>query len=168
MKNLMAVCVLLMLAACASTPKVDSHPANVSAKSNADDAAMKAAAELEARKLADEVTALQKQSVYFGFDKFSIKPEYRDVVQQQANFLKAHSNDIVTVQGNTDERGSDEYNLSLGDKRANAASNALKILGVPASQINTASLGESKPRLTCHAEKCWKENRRDDFSHKIN
>lgn len=104
----------------------------------------------------------------FDYAKFSVKPEYQDIIQKQAQFINDHKNDIVTVEGNTDERGSSEYNLALGDKRANAARNNLKLLGVPDAQINTTSLGEDKLRLSCHEEKCWAEDRRDDFVHKLN
>jgi peptidoglycan-associated lipoprotein len=124
--------------------------------------------QLAADKLAASTQYLQKQSIYFDFDQFAIKPEYRDVIQQQAELVIAYKNDIVTVQGNADERGSDEYNLALGDRRANAARKNLELQGVPSSQIKTVSFGEEKPRLSCHEEKCWKENRRDDFIHTVN
>ena len=176
MKNMVLVSILVLLTACASTPKNDSPASqpgktdSSSAKSNSD--AIKNAeiesTRLAAEKLAAEMRDLQKKSVYFDFDKSELKPEYRDVVQQQAVFLKAHKNDVVTVEGNADERGSAEYNLALGDRRANAARKNLEQLGVLATQIKTVSFGEEKPRLTCHEEKCWKENRRDDFSHKLN
>ncbi|MGB8410375.1 MAG: OmpA family protein, partial [Gallionella sp.] len=86
---------------------------------------------------------------------------------KQAAFLKAHNNDVVTIEGNCDERGSPEYNLALGDRRADAARKSLEILGVPETQIKVVSFGLEKPRLTCHEERCWKENRRDDFVHKL-
>ena len=123
---------------------------------------------MESKKLAAEIQELQKQSIYFDFDKADIKPEYKDVIVKQAEFIKAHKNDVVTVEGNCDERGSTEYNVALGDRRANAARNSLELLGVPETQIKTVSLGEEKPRLTCHEENCWKENRRDDFVHGLN
>lgn len=176
MKNMVLVSILVLLTACASTPKNDSQASqpgktdSSAAKSNSD--AIKNA-EIESRRLAAEKLAaemrdLQKQSVYFDFDKSELKPEYRDVVQQQAAFLKAHKNDVVTVEGNADERGSAEYNLALGDRRANAARKNLEQMGVIATQIKTVSFGEEKPRMTCHEEKCWQENRRDDFNHKLN
>ena len=111
---------------------------------------------------------LEKQSIYFDFDRYAVKPEYRNIVQIQAEFIKAHKNAMVTVEGNADERGSNEYNLALGDKRANAVRKNLELLGVPATQIRAVSMGEEKPRLSCHEEKCWKENRRADFAHKLN
>ncbi len=186
MKNIAIVSVLLILGACASTPKVQSTPPSnkasessmkanpapvmtASPDSKADIEARRLAAEkLAAEKLAAQIRDLQKQSVYFDFDKSELKPEYRDVIQQQAAFLNAHRNDVVTVEGNCDERGSDEYNLALGDKRANTALKSLEVLGVLPTQIKTVSFGNEKPRLTCHEEKCWQEDRRDDFNHKLN
>lgn len=179
MKNIAVVLVLLLLTACASTPKpippketanstplVNNHApiTSITPDVNADIESRKLAAE----KLAAEIRELQKKSVYFDFDKSVIKPEYLDVIRQQAEFIKVHKNDIVTVEGNCDERGSSEYNLALGEGRANAATKSLELLGVPATQIKTISLGEEKPQLSCHAEKCWQENRRDDFVHKLN
>ena len=111
---------------------------------------------------------MQKKSVYFDFDKYVVEPVYRDVVQQQADFIKDHGNEAVTLKGNADERGSDEYNLALGEKRASDVRKDLELLGVPEKRITILSLGEEKPRLTCHEESCWKENRRVDFVYNPN
>jgi peptidoglycan-associated lipoprotein len=124
-------------------------------------------AEVSTSDLSAQLNEMQKQSVYFDFGEFVVKPEYSGLIQRHAEFLKAHPNTIVTLQGNTDERGSSEYNLALGDRRANAVRKALEVLGVPDSQIRTVSMGEEHPRLTCHEEKCWKENRRTDFIGKL-
>jgi len=187
MKKIAIVSVLLLLAACSSTPKIDSSPVSQPSKTNISPAISQTAekntsvssavssADIEARRLADEASKLesemrelQRQSIYFDFDKYVVKPEYRNAIQQQAAFIKAHKNDIVTVEGNADERGSSEYNLALGDKRANVARKNFELLGIPGDQIKTVSFGEEKPRLSCHTEKCWQENRRDDFVHKLN
>ena len=171
MKKLAVVLASLLIAACASTPKPvppqESQPTDKNASSLVSTASI-STAEMESRKLAAEMQELQQRSIYFDFDKAVIKSEYQDVVLKQAEFIKTHKNDVVTLEGNCDERGSTEYNLALGDRRANAARKSLELLGVPASQIKTISLGEEKPRLTCHEEKCWKENRRDDFVHQLN
>ncbi len=179
MKNIAVSLVVLLLAACASTPNTKPAPVSDSSKTNSSSAKSNStssaanSADVESRrlaaeKLAAEMRGLQKQSVYFDFDKSEIKPEYRDVIQQQATFLNAHRNDEVTVEGNCDERGSDEYNLALGDRRANTAIKNLELLGVLPTQMKAVSFGNEKPRMTCHEEKCWKENRRDDFIHKMN
>lgn len=183
MKKIAVVLVPILLAACASTPKTESSqasPSSVTASGSQvvtkSDAPVGSAAEtiapiptakMEANKVAAELHGLHNQSVFFDFDKYDIKPEYRDVIEKQAGFIKAHENDVVTVEGNCDERGSNEYNLALGDRRANAVRKTLGLLGIPAEQIKTVSYGEEKPRLPCHEEKCWQENRRDDFVHKL-
>lgn len=167
-KFTLAIASCLVLSACASAPtKSTSQTAPQSTVQSKDQTGALSQSELDARKLAEQIQSLKNKSVYFDFDKSSINPEYRDVVQQQADFLKAHGNDSVTLEGNCDERGSSEYNLALGDRRANAVRKELESLGVFATQIKTVSFGEEKPRLTCHEEKCWKENRRVDFNHQL-
>ena len=185
-QKIAVVSALLLLAACSSTPKIDSSPAPQTSKTDSapvtghsagEKTSVSAAssADIEAKKLADEASKLesemrelQRQSVYFDFDRHVVKPEYRNIVQQQAAFINAHKNRDVTVEGNADERGSNKYNLALGDKRANAVRKNLELLGIPGDQIRTVSFGEEKPRLSCHEEKCWQENRRADFVHKHN
>ena len=170
MKRLAVILASLLVVACASTQKTDTTQASqANEKSTASTPATASVSEAEvaASKLNAEIQALQQQSVYFDFDKYAIKPEYQDTIQKQAEFLKSHKNDTVTLEGNADERGSSEYNLALGSERAKAVRKSLEILGVPATQMKVASFGEEKPRLTCHEEKCWKENRRVDFVHKL-
>lgn len=111
---------------------------------------------------------LQDKSVYFDFDTFVVKPEYRDLLQQHAEILKAHPKDTVTLEGNADERGSPEYNLAIGSKRAHAVKVQLTLLGIAGSRIQEVSFGEEKPRATCHEESCWKKNRRVDFAYRSN
>ena len=172
MKKIAVVIFSVLMAACSSVQKSDSpKTAEAGDKITASTAVTNAAApsaDVNSAKLASEMQELQHQSVYFDLDKSAIKPEYQNVILKQAAFIKAHKNDIVTVQGNTDERGSSEYNLALGDKRASVARQSLELLGVPAAQIRTVSFGLEKPRLSCHEERCWKENRRDDFVHQLN
>ena len=170
MKRTAIVLTSLLIAACASTPKADA-PAKETPKAAAATTGTTApvsAAETEASRLAAELQQLQTQSVYFDFDQSTVKPAYQDVMRKQADFIKAHRGDVVTLQGNADERGSNEYNLALGDRRAHAVKKDLEILGVGATQLKTISYGEEKPRLLCHEEKCWKENRRVDFAHQVN
>lgn len=165
MKKAVLVLVTLVIAACATPPKTDTAAPAKEAQAPA--VAAVPVAETESGKVSAEIKKLEKQSVYFDFDKSVVRPEYHDVVRNQAEFIKAHKNDIVTVEGNCDERGSSEYNLALGSRRAKAVAKSLEIDGVPAAQIKVLSFGEEKPRLLCHEEKCWKENRRADFVHKL-
>lgn len=168
MKKIVVVLASLLIVACASAPKPESQATEKNTPSASIATATVSATETESRKLAAEIQNLQHQSVFFDLDKSNIKKEYRDVLQAQAKFVKVHKNDVVTIEGNCDERGSAEYNLALGERRANTARKNLELMGVPASQIKTVSFGLEKPRLTCHVEKCWKENRRDDFVHTLN
>jgi peptidoglycan-associated lipoprotein len=148
-----------------TTPQSESN-ARTGSVNNADTEALKLAERARlAREMADQ---LKKESVYFDFDKSDIKPEFRDVVQKQADFMSANGGDSVTLEGNCDERGSDEYNLALGERRADAVSRQMQVLGVAQGKIKTVSYGNEKPRLTCHEEKCWQENRRVDFVHQLN
>lgn len=139
-----------------------------SAASGASDAANSEAANSEAANLAALLQEMKSNSVYFDLNAYVIKPDYRDTIKKQSELIKSRANMVVTLEGNADERGSSEYNLALGDKRANAVRKPLELLGVPSGQIRTVSLGEANPRQTCHAEECWKENRRVDFIGQLN
>lgn len=172
MKTNLAVFLLipLVLAACASSPQTKSPETVTTVQPQAQEtAADKGAAGISAETpsdvLAGQMQEMQKKSVYFDFDHYIVKPEYREIIQQQAELLKANASS-VTLEGNSDERGSAEYNLALGDKRAHAVRKSLEIFGVRSNQINVVSFGEEKPRSTCHEEKCWAENRRVDFNGK--
>ncbi len=165
MKRKMAVVLAsLMVAACSTSPKNNVAQAP---QPNGQRESSAATAAIELSNLTAEVEKLQKQSDYFDYNKYVIKPQYQSIIQKEAEFIKAHQNDFVTLEGNADERGTDEYNLALGEKRAEAVQQSLLKYGVSAKQIKLVSLGEGKPRLTCHKEKCWKENRRVDFLHKL-
>jgi peptidoglycan-associated lipoprotein len=107
--------------------------------------------------------AIEGDSVYFDFNQYAIKPEQTSAVSEHAKLANDFSNDSITLQGNCDERGSREYNLALGQKRADAVKRAMVLLGVPDTRIETISFGKEKPRAQCHAESCWAENRRTDF-----
>lgn len=106
--------------------------------------------------------AAEDNSVYFDFNESVVKPEYRDTVAKEADALKKGGS--VTLEGNCDERGSAEYNLALGHRRANAVKKLMVAAGVPAKHIKTVSFGKEKPRADCHDESCWKQNRRVDFA----
>jgi peptidoglycan-associated lipoprotein len=113
------------------------------------------------------IQQLKRESIYFDFDKSVVKPEFTDIVKEQADFMLVHQNDIVTLEGNCDERGTVDYNLALGQRRADSVSHQLQLLGVPKQQIKTISYGKGKPRSLCHNESCWKDNRRVDFVHQL-
>lgn len=106
---------------------------------------------------------LAKRSVYFDFDSYSVKSDYQPLLNAHAQYLRSHPDRHVLIQGNTDERGTAEYNLALGEKRSEAVLHALETLGVPDSQMEAVSLGKEKPVATGHDEAAWAQNRRADL-----
>ncbi len=105
----------------------------------------------------------QKRSVYFDFDKYTVKEAYRPVVTGNANYLNTHKGRRVVIQGNTDERGGREYNLALGQKRAEAVRRSMALQGVADSQMEAVSFGKEKPKAEGHNEAAWSQNRRADI-----
>ena len=112
----------------------------------------------------EELFARSVKDVYFDYDSDAIRPDQQASVQGDASFLSQHSGIPVTVEGHCDERGSTEYNLALGDRRANSVKNALTAAGVSASRIKTISYGKEKPFCTESNETCWQQNRRGHFT----
>lgn len=110
------------------------------------------------------IKTLAGNSVFFDYNAFVVKPEYMAQLKQDYELLKQNPKLAVRVEGNADERGSAEYNLALGQKRAEAVKRALIIMGVPESQLEAISYGSEKPRATCHEEQCWAQNRRVDLA----
>ncbi len=103
------------------------------------------------------------RDIYFDFDKSDIRPDQQATMQADAQFLNQHPNINFLIEGHCDERGSIEYNLALGDRRASSVKNALVAVGVSASRIKTISYGKEKPFCLEHTEECWQENRRGHF-----
>ncbi len=106
---------------------------------------------------------LAKRSVFFDYDSYAIKDEFKALVEAHAKFLVANPKVKMLIQGNADERGSREYNLALGQKRAEALKKMLTLLGAREDQVEAVSLGEEKPRCSEANESCWSQNRRDDM-----
>ena len=111
----------------------------------------------------EELFAQSVKDVYFDYDKSDIRGDQQSSVQADVAFLNQHGNVSVLIEGHCDERGSTEYNLALGDSRANAVKNALTAGGVNASRIKTISYGKEKPFCTESNEACWQQNRRGHF-----
>lgn len=101
--------------------------------------------------------------VYFEFDKFDLRSDARERLQKNAEFMKEFSTLEFGLEGHCDERGTNEYNLALGERRAHAAKDYLVSLGVSSNRIRTISYGEEKPFCMGHSESCWQENRRGHF-----
>ncbi|HET7764549.1 MAG TPA: peptidoglycan-associated lipoprotein Pal [Burkholderiales bacterium] len=106
---------------------------------------------------------LAKRSVFYDLDQYNIKDEYRPLLQAHGKYLAEHRGAKMLVQGNCDERGSREYNIALGQRRAEGVKRMLVLMGATDSQVEPVSLGEEKPRCNEHGEGCWSQNRRSDM-----
>ena len=113
--------------------------------------------------LNDPQGVLAKRSVYFDYDSYAVRDDAKPVVENHSAYLNKNKGRKVLIQGNTDERGGTEYNLALGQKRAEAVRKAMTAMGVSDSQIEAVSLGKEKPKATGSNEAAWAENRRADI-----
>lgn len=113
--------------------------------------------------LNDPKGILAKRSVYFDYDSFIVEDDFKPVIEAHARYLNANKNRRIIIQGNTDERGGREYNLALGQKRAEAVRRALALLGVADGQMEAVSLGKEKPKALGNDEAAHAENRRSDI-----
>jgi peptidoglycan-associated lipoprotein len=119
----------------------------------------------EAAMMAEEARkrAFEGELIHFDFDKYNLKPEAMMILDEKATYLRDHPEVRVLIEGHCDDRGTNEYNLALGDRRANSAKNYLVRSGVMESRITTISYGEEQPLCTEQTESCWARNRRDAF-----
>lgn len=119
----------------------------------------------EAAMMAEEarMRAFVDEHIHFDFDKYDLKPKAMMILDEKAAYLREHPEVRVLVEGHCDDRGTNEYNLALGDRRANSAKNYLVRSGVAESRITTISYGEEQPLCMEHAESCWWRNRRAQF-----
>ena len=115
--------------------------------------------------LKDPNNILSKRSVFFDYDQYVVKDEFRPMVSAHGKYLASTPSARVTIQGNTDDRGSREYNLALGQRRADAVKQMMVLSGAPSQNIETVSFGEEKPRAQGANESAWAENRRADIVH---
>jgi peptidoglycan-associated lipoprotein len=162
MKKLLFPSLLVFaLAACESTPE----QADETAKDEASKTDVKTvtAPPRDTRGLPDWANDPSKNSVYFDYDSYIIRSDARSVIEAHARLLSQQPVRKVTIQGNADERGSREYNLALGQKRAEAVRRAMKLQGANDVQIEAVSLGKEHPRCTASTEECYAQNRRGDF-----
>lgn len=182
-KLLIGALAALVLAGCSSTPTQDSAPveerspgaatqstgtstagtqgAGISGTQSAAGGTQTGAGGREPHK--DPASVLSKRSVFFDYDSYVVKPEFRTLVEEHAKYLRGNRNLRIVVQGNTDERGTREYNIALGQKRADAVKKMMLLLGVNEAQVETVSFGKEKPRNPGSTEGAWAENRRDDI-----
>ena len=113
--------------------------------------------------LRDEIRAFEAENINFDFDKSELKPEARAILVKKAEWLRNHEEFSVRIEGHCDERGTNEYNLALGDRRADSAKAFLVDLGIAASRLTTISYGEERPLCMQQTEECWAKNRRGHF-----
>lgn len=167
MKKLLLPALLVsVLAACSTTPTNEQNPAPVESRSGAYTSTAGGPGVSEGalpRALTDPNSILSKRSIFFDLDKYDIRADYQSLVTAHAKFLNENRKYKILVQGNTDERGSREYNLALGQKRSDAVKKAMSLLGVSEDQIESVSMGKEKPRAEGHDEAAWAENRRADI-----
>ena len=123
------------------------------------------AAPIAGNPLKDPKNILSQRSVYFDFDDSAVKSDYQSLVQAHARYLAGKRDTTIRVEGNCDERGSREYNLALGQRRAQAVKNVMKVLGVEDRRVETISYGEDKPVAPGHDEASWARNRRADIKY---
>ena len=145
----------LLMAACSSVKLDDVNGANGSGGSGSGN--------FGSQPWNDPKSPLFEKSVYFGFDEYTVQTKYQKMLSAHASYLKANSQQKIIIQGNTDERGTAEYNLALGQRRSDAVRKSLNLMGVSDDQMEAVSFGKEKPKAEGDTEAAWAENRRADI-----
>ncbi len=156
--------VLLVLSGCARNK--EAVKAEATGPSAEEQAATAATGVQESNVPTEEIQPIQPKQLsdaFFAYDRFDLSPEARSILADNAAWMENHPGTKVMIEGHCDDRGSNEYNLALGDRRAKSAYNYLINLGVAADRISTISYGEEKPVCTDSTEACWAKNRRAHF-----
>ncbi len=157
-KILVILSATVILSACGSSVKLDE---DIPTETDSREVATVNAESIDP--LNDPNGELAARSIYFDFDSYVVKGEYQSLIQAHARYLNKNTNRRIYIQGNTDERGGREYNLALGQKRAEAVRKAMSLLGVSDSQMEAVSFGKEKPKALGNDEASWAENRRADI-----
>ncbi|OHC63420.1 MAG: peptidoglycan-associated lipoprotein [Rhodocyclales bacterium GWA2_65_20] len=173
MRHSIAIIAALLLAACGSQPPApEQNPAGVEDRTprapTADTKPVPPADFVDqfgVASLKDPRSVLSKRAIYFDYDSYIVRDEFKPLIEAHAKFLVNNPKFKMLIQGNADERGSREYNLALGQKRAAAVKQALQLLGAREDQIESVSLGKEKPACAEATEACWAKNRRGDMLH---
>ena len=154
-----------LLAACGTTTKLDDQNASSAkaAPAKPDSRTVGTVGATTVDPLNDPKGILAQRSIYFDFDNYIIKDEFKPVIEAHGKYLTNNKARKIVIQGNADERGGSEYNLALGQKRAEAVRHALASLGEPDSQMEAISYGKEKPQGLGHDEASWARNRRSDI-----
>jgi peptidoglycan-associated lipoprotein len=165
-KLLISIVLANLLVACASEKPKETEAAPAPAPAVEAPAPAAAPAPVVAvDPLNDPASILAKRSVYFPFDVSAVQDADKPILEAHGKYLGEHPDRKVRVEGNADERGSNEYNLALGQRRAESVKKMLELGGAKSSQIETVSYGEEKPVCTEHNEACWSQNRRSDIKY---
>ena len=143
-----------LMAACSSVKLDDTDGANGSGSGNGS---------FGSQPWNDPKIPLFEKSVYFGFDEYTVQTKYQKMLSAHAGYLKANPKQKIIIQGNTDERGTAEYNLALGQRRSDAVRKSLNLMGVSDDQMEAVSFGKEKPKAEGDTESAWAENRRADI-----
>jgi peptidoglycan-associated lipoprotein len=170
LRNFAVISSVLLFTACASSVKLDDNVkveertgANANNNTQIDPRTVETVNTGSTDQLNDPKGILAKRSIYFDYDSYIVKDEFKPVVESHAKYLNANKTRKIVIQGNTDERGGREYNLALGQKRAEAVRKAFSVLGVSEAQLEAISFGKEKPKATESDEASWAENRRSDI-----
>jgi peptidoglycan-associated lipoprotein len=165
-KSLTLAAMLATLAACSTTKVAEAPAAPVAVKAPVAPQAQTTVKSVVAISPLDDANSpLAKRSVFFGFDDFQIRSSDLTLIEAHAKYLAANKSAKVRLEGNADERGGREYNLALGQKRAEAVLKSLRLLGVPDSSLEAVSFGMEKPVDAAHNEDAWAKNRRVDLKY---
>ena len=170
-KIALSIAMTALLAACSSTPTAPIKDPNAGQTANNTDTGSEVktvdtsatSGKSMYPELTDPSNVLSQRRVYFDYDSFVVRPDFNEMIQAHASFLLKHKDVKIILQGNTDNRGTAEYNLALGQKRAEAVFAMLKALGVPESQIEAVSFGEERPLENGDTDEAWERNRRTDI-----
>lgn len=179
MKQLVSMMALVaLLSACGSAVKLDSVPVEDKSGSSVSNLANAGAASGSgvgnggvasvdlSKSGQDSLMQSTNRIVYFDYDSFAIRPEFQSVIEAHAKFLKSDKSRKIAIEGHTDERGGREYNLALGQKRAETVRKALTLLGVTDTQLEAVSFGKEKPAMTGNSEAAMEKNRRAEISYR--
>ncbi|MGE4263115.1 MAG: peptidoglycan-associated lipoprotein Pal [Desulfovibrio sp.] len=171
--SIMMICLLAALGAGCAKKSADVMPASATKVEISDkDTDWQSQPAPEPRSLTeDEMRAQQREAaqrelgnmIFFAFDSFELTPESREVLTSKADAMKKYSLFTIVIEGHCDERGTSEYNLALGERRAKAAQEFLNQLGIPDSRMTIVSYGKERPFDPGHNEAAWSKNRRDEF-----
>ena len=173
MNKILTLAVLsTLVAACSSTPTTTDVPVSDRTAAKPPTSTVPSSsttpsttASIAANPLKDPSNILSKRSVYFDFDSNAVKDEYRGLVQAHSKFMSDKRDTKIRIEGNCDERGSREYNLALGQRRAESVKKVMAVLGVADARVETVSYGEEKPAAPGHDESAWAQNRRADIKY---